>query len=66
MWHIDTFDSKHCRGHKLIPVRTLDFQETIVQQCKNMNNKWSEKVMARIGSVHDLPAADAVSLDMQQ
>ena len=58
--HIDTFDSKHCRGHKLIPVRTLDFQETIVQQCKNMNNKWSEKVMARIGSVHDLPAADAV------
>ena len=25
-----------------------------------MNNKWSEKVMARIRSVHDLPAADAV------
>ena len=25
-----------------------------------MNNKWSEKVMARISSVHDLPAADAM------
>ena len=58
--HVDTFDSKHHRGHKLIPVRSLDFQETIIQQCKNMNNKWSEKVMARISSVHDLPATDAV------
>ena len=57
---IDTFNSKTCRGHKLIPVRTLDFQETIVQQCKIMNNKWSEAVMARISSVHDLPAADAM------
>ena len=25
-----------------------------------MNNKWSEQVMARIGSVHDLPAADTM------
>ena len=58
--HIDTFDSKHCRGHKLIPVRTLDFQKTIIQQCKSINNKWSEQVMARIGSVHDIPAADAM------
>ena len=57
--HINTFDGKHHRGHKLIPVRSLDFQETIIQQCKNMNNKWSETVMARISSVHDLPAADA-------
>ena len=29
--HIDTFDSKHRRGHKLIHVRSLDFQETIIQ-----------------------------------
>jgi len=36
-----------------MPVKTLDFQETIVQQCKKMNNKWSEAVMARISSVHD-------------
>ena len=58
--HIDTFDSKHQKGHQLIPVRTLEFQESIVEHCKNMNNRWSEKVMARISSVHDLPAADAV------
>ncbi len=58
--HIDTFDSKHHRGHKLIPVRSLDFQETIIQQCKNMNNKWLWEVMARISSVHDLPAADVM------
>ena len=58
--HIDTFDNKHQRGHKLIPVRSLDFQETILQQCNRMKNKWLEKVMARIRSVHDLPAADAV------
>ena len=57
---IDTFDSKHQRGHKLVPVRSLDFQDNIMQQCKRMNSKWSEKVMARIRSVHDLPAADAV------
>ena len=57
---IDTFDSKHQRGHKLIPVRSLDFQETIMEECKRMNNKWSEKVMTRIESVHDLPAADVV------
>ena len=58
--HLDTFDNKHQRGHKLIPVRSLDFQETILQQCSNRNDKWSEKVMSRIKSVHDLPAADAV------
>ena len=58
--HIDTFDSKHHRGNKLMPVRSLDFQETIIQQCKNMNNKWSGEVMAKINSVHDLPAADAM------
>ena len=37
--------------------RTYDFQETIIQQC---NNKWSEKAMAKISSVHDLPVVDAV------
>ena len=56
---IDTFDSKH-RGHKLIPVISLDFQDNIIQQSNRMNNKWSEKVMARIRRVHHLPAADAV------
>ena len=58
--HTDTFDSKHQKGHRLIPVRTLEFQESIVQQCKILNNKWSEKVMSRICGVHDLPAADAM------
>ncbi len=58
--HSDTFDSKHQRGHKLIPVRSLSFQEAILQQCNIINSKWSEKVLARINSVHDLPAADAV------
>jgi len=38
-----------------MPVRTLDFHETIVQQCKKMNNKWSEAVKDRISRVHDLP-----------
>lgn len=58
--HIDTFDKKHQRGHRLIPVRSFDFQETIMQQCESRNDKWSMTVSARIKSVHDLPAADAM------
>ena len=31
-----------------------------MHQCNKMNDKWAERVMARIRSVHDLPVADAV------
>ena len=31
-----------------------------MHQCNKMNDKWAERVMARIRSVRDLPVADAV------
>lgn len=31
-----------------------------MQQCNKRADKWAEMVMARIKSVHDLPAGDAV------
>ena len=33
---IDTLDSKHCEGHKLLPIRTFDSQEIIVGQKKGL------------------------------
>lgn len=41
-------------------MRTLDFQEKILQICKHRDDDWSKKVYHRIISVHDLHAADAV------
>jgi len=45
---------------KLIPIRTLDFQESVLQVCDKRNDEWAKTVQGRIKAVHDLHAADAV------
>ena len=57
----DTLDNKYQRGNKLIS------GHLIFRSYVSTNNKWAEKMMARIRSVHDLLAADAVHItsDMQ-
>ena len=57
--HPDTYDQHH-RGHKLIAVRTLSYQESLTEKCANRNDKWAQMVLARVVSVHDFPAADAM------
>ena len=47
-------------SHKLIPIRTMDFQNSIKQICASRNDSWSETVLGRIECVNDLHAADAV------
>ena len=41
-------------------VRTMDMQQTILNECEARGDEWAETVRARIQSVHDLPAADAI------
>jgi len=50
---------KHKPTHKLISVRTMDFQKTIMQVCKERNDLWSDTVRGRIEYAQDLHAADA-------
>ncbi len=45
---------------KLVPVRTYDFQKTVIHACTQRNDEWGHKVKARIKFVHDLHAADAI------
>lgn len=45
--------------HKLIPVRTKDFQQSIIQICEERKDEWSEIVIARIIFAQDLRAVDA-------
>lgn len=44
----------------VFPVRTEDFQKSILQVCHSRNDEWSATVLGRIASVNDLHAADAV------
>ena len=46
--------------HKLLPVRTMDFQRKVIESCVKRNDAWSETVKARVEFVQDLHAADAV------
>ena len=46
--------------HKLIPVRTLDFTDTILKACDEFPSEWTDTVRGRVLYVQDLPAADAV------
>eukprot|EP00057_Strongylocentrotus_purpuratus_P016873 XP_011671347.1 PREDICTED: uncharacterized protein LOC105441677 [Strongylocentrotus purpuratus] len=45
---------------KLIPVRTFDFQASVVQTCLVRSDKWAVNVKARIDFINDLHAAGAV------
>lgn len=47
-------------GNSVWPVRTLDFQKSIMTNCLERRDEWAEKVKGRLEFVSDLPAADAV------
>jgi len=54
----DPYDGRRAQ-HKLVPVRSLEIQKSIISYCDKYNSDWSDAVRGRISSVHDLPAADA-------
>lgn len=53
------FDGKK-RGFEVIPVRTIDFQDSIAEVCQERNDTWAETVLGRLEFANDLHAADAV------
>ena len=55
----DEYDGKKT-DFILIPVRTYDFQNKVLEACKHRLDDWSHRVQSRIEFVPDLPAADAV------
>jgi len=57
--HPDKYAGKKS-PHKLIPIRTLDFQNSIKEACSTRNDSWAETVNGRIEFVSDLPAAGAM------
>lgn len=52
--------TKGKRGPDVFPVRSLDFQKVILKHCDERQDAWSDDVRARLLSVIDLPAAEAV------
>ena len=52
--------NKSKRGLDVNPVRTMDFQTTILKICSDRDDVWGNKVQGRINSVNDLHAADAI------
>ena len=52
--------SERKRGCDVFPVRTLDFQKTILEACSERGDDWGKKVRARVEYAYDLPAAGAV------
>ena len=48
------------KGFDVIPVRTMEFQETILKTCRERNDDWSQTVLGCLEYLRDLHAADAV------
>lgn len=48
------------RGFEVYPVRTKDFEDSLIEVCHSRRDEWSETVLGRLASVNDLHAADAV------
>ena len=57
--HPDKYHGKK-DGHKLIPIRTFDFQVNVLEHCVKRDDEWSSLVRARIEYAQDLHALDAV------
>lgn len=55
----DVYDGRKL-DYKLIPVRTMDFKDKIIEACDKYENDWVDTVRDRVVYAHDLPAADAV------
>ena len=54
------YDGKKKGFNVMISVRTLEFQETILRQCKDRSDEWAMAVRGRLEHLRDLHAADAV------
>ncbi|XP_053375848.1 uncharacterized protein LOC128547355 [Mercenaria mercenaria] len=55
----DAKQNENKRGYDVFPVRTLEFQQTIKNVCKQRNDEWGNDVLCRLEFVHDLRAAEA-------
>ena len=44
----------------VISVRTIELKNSVLTVCQERNDSWAHSVLARISSVHDLHAADAI------
>lgn len=47
------------KDHVLIPVRTLDFDKSVLKHCDERNDIWGENVRGRVMFAQDLHASDA-------
>ena len=52
--------SNRKRSFDTYPVRSLEFQSTLVKHCKQRGDQWAQDVERRLSHVIDLPAADAI------
>ncbi len=43
-----------------LPVRTIELKDIFLDLCQERKDSWAHSVMAWVGDVHDLHAADAV------
>lgn len=48
------------KGFEVIPVRTIEFKDSIHQICRERNDEWANIVLGRIEFASDLHAVDAV------
>ena len=48
------------KGYDVIPVRTMEFQDTVLMICKERTDPWSQVVLGRLEYLRDLHASDAV------
>ena len=48
------------KGYDVIPVRTMDFQDTVLMICKERTDPWSQIVHGRLQYLRDLHASDAI------
>ena len=48
------------KGFDVISVRTIELKDTDLTVCQERNDSWAHSALARISSVHDLHAADAI------
>jgi hypothetical protein len=48
------------RGYETFPVRTLEFQHSIMGVCKKRQDGWADDVAGRLEYAQDLHAADAI------
>ena len=54
------FEKGKKRGIDVHNVKSNNFQESLIQDCSNRKDEWSETVLGRLASINDLHAADAI------